>query len=440
MTMKLKSLIFLVLINISLMSGQSGFGPEQIISTTAYQACYVYACDIDGDGDNDVLSACTYDNKIAWYENTDGNGSFSGEIIITTLACGASSVFACDLDNDNDNDVISASTADDKLAWYENTDGFGNFGQQQIISDYYEGACHVYACDIDQDNDIDILLASIFDNNLSWFENIDGNGNFSTHILISNNVDAPTSIYACDLDGDGDYDVLSASCVDDKVAWYENTNGEGTFGAQKIISTNTDYVRSVYACDIDGDSDNDVLSASAADDKIAWFENIDGNGTFSSERIISNSADYAYFVYAEDIDNDGDKDVLSASMNDNKIAWYENTDGLGTFGEQKIISTSAHETQCVFAIDIDGDGDNDVLSASWDDNKIAWYENIDNVSKIRSLQKHVHIYPNPTNRIVNIEFTKNNIKKITVSDITGKLIFQKTSADKKETKQQGPRS
>ena len=29
-------------------------------------------------------------------------------------------------------------------------------------------------------------------------------------------------------------------------------------------------------------------------------------------------------VYAADIDNDGDMDVLSASYNDDKIAWYEN--------------------------------------------------------------------------------------------------------------------
>ena len=35
-------------------------------------------------------------------------------------------------------------------------------------------------------------------------------------------------------------------------------------------------VNSVYAIDIDGDTDIDVLSASYDDDKITWFEN-DGN-------------------------------------------------------------------------------------------------------------------------------------------------------------------
>jgi hypothetical protein len=68
-------------------------------------------------------------------------------------------------------------------------------------------------------------------------------------------------------------------------------------------------------------------------------------------------------------------DVLSASYGDNKIAWYENTDGKGGFGEPQIISNSAKWAGSVHAADLDGDGDMDVLSASADDDKIAWYEN-----------------------------------------------------------------
>ena len=42
------------------------------------------------------------------------------------------------------------------------------------------------------------------------------------------------------------------------------------FGAEQIISTNADEANSVYAADVDGDGDLDVLSASSIDDKIAW--------------------------------------------------------------------------------------------------------------------------------------------------------------------------
>ena len=42
---------------------------------------------------------------------------------------------------------------------------------------------------------------------------------------------------------------------------------------------------------------------------------------------------------------------------------------------EKFISTDANRAESVFAVDVDGDGDMDVLSASQQDDKIAWYEN-----------------------------------------------------------------
>lgn len=54
--------------------------------------------------------------------------------------------------------------------------------------------------------------------------------------------------------------------------------------------------------------------SSSGDDKIAWYEN-DGNGNFSTQQIITTTATNAQSVYAIDLDNDGDNDVLSASNN-----------------------------------------------------------------------------------------------------------------------------
>jgi len=78
---------------------------------------------------------------------------------------------------------------------------------------------------------------------------------------------------------------------------------------------------------------------------------------FSKEKVISGSADGASKVFAADLDGDGDIDVLSASRVDNKIAWYENTDGFGSFGPQQVITTEALLATSVYAADLDGDGD-----------------------------------------------------------------------------------
>ena len=53
-----------------------------------------------------------------------------------------------------------------------------------------------------------------------------------------------------DRDGDGDMDVLS---VENKIAWYENTDGKGSFGPQQVITTAADAAQSIYAADVDGD-------------------------------------------------------------------------------------------------------------------------------------------------------------------------------------------
>jgi hypothetical protein len=349
------------------------FTEQVAISTSAIEAWSVYSTDIDGDGHMDVLYASN-DGKIAWYKNTDGAGTFGAEQTISTNVIVPFSVYAMDLDGDGDMDVLSASINDNKIAWYENTDGAGTFGAQNVISTDAIKATSVYSTDLDGDGDMDVLSSSFNDDKIAWYEN-DGTGNFGSQIVISTAASGASSVYATDMDGDGDMDVLSASWTDNKIAWYENTDGAGTFGAQNVISTVAMNASSVYASDMDGDGDMDVVSASLGDDKIAWYENTDGDGTFGAQQVISTAALSTRSVYATDLDGDGDMDVLSASYADNKIAWYENTDGDGTFGAQQVISTAALGAITVYATDIDGDGDMDVLSASSTDDKIAWYKN-----------------------------------------------------------------
>ena len=84
-------------------------------------------------------------------------------------------------------------------------------------------------------------------------------------------------------------DVLSALYNNDSIAWYEN-DGSQNFTAH-IITTSADGANSVFAADVDSDGDMDVLSASYNDDTIAWYEN-DGNQSFTAHTITT-SADYA---------------------------------------------------------------------------------------------------------------------------------------------------
>lgn len=81
-------------------------------------------------------------------------------------------------------------------------------------------------------------------------------------------------------------------------------------------------------------------------------------------------------VAAADVDGDLDLDVISASYNDGRIVWYENTDGAGTFlaGVDIDVLDSA---ESVVAVDLDDDGDVDLVVAESLGGRIVWYENTD---------------------------------------------------------------
>ncbi len=337
----------------------------QTISTAADGAYDVFAVDFDRDGDTDVLSASNFDKKFAWYEN-NGSQSFTPHTINADWT-GPTSVFAADRDGDGDTDVLFAASG--IIGWFVNNGNQG-FSGTHIVSNVIASPRSVYAKDVDGDGDMDVLSASAFDDKIAWYENV--NNAFFSHV-ITTAANGAQSVIATDVDDDGDIDVLSASRYDNKIAWYEN-NGSEVF-TPRTITTSAVAANSVYAADVDGDGDIDVLSASYGDNKVAWYEN-DGNQNFTTRLVTNTFANIPKEVSAADLDGDGDTDVLSASIIDNRIAWYRNDGGPNPTFTPFTITTAAGGAESVFAADMDGDGDTDVLSASTNDDKIAWYKNL----------------------------------------------------------------
>ncbi|XMB66934.1 FG-GAP-like repeat-containing protein [Mycoplasmatota bacterium zrk1] len=345
---------------------------HQITTTSGMATRDVHAADIDNDGDIDVLSASGSDDAISWYEN-DGSGNLTEHVV--GLSDGATSVYTADIDNDGDIDVLSGGRNDNRIAWYENlgfnqTLGYIEFSSRNIISSTALETFSVYAADMDNDGDMDVLSASQGDNTVAWYENLNGSFVLNSKNIIDNSAIAVRSVYAADIDSDGDMDVLSAGQNDNTIAWYENNNLVFT---KKIITNTADSAQEVYAVDIDNDGDMDVLSASYLDDTIAWYEN--SNQLFTEHIIIDSigGADGAWSVHAADVDNDGDMDVIGGSFEDEEVAWYENKGGFFTKDEQNMISTNSGGTLGVYAADIDSDGDLDIITGSYYGEKVEWF-------------------------------------------------------------------
>lgn len=211
------------------------------------------------------------------------------------------------------------------------------FGKPNVLAEEISGPRSVLACDIDGDGDLDILSALYSDGKITWSRNTDGNGSFTAPQVISDIDYDVMTVYASDIDGDGDLDIISGTTV--YVSWYENLDGEGTFGDRNTLpGSHIYYIRSVYASDMDNDGDMDILTASSEWDQISWHENLDRKGNFGTENIISSSADGARCVYASDLDGDGDMDVISASSNDYRVTRYLNN-GDGTFSSYDLATS-----------------------------------------------------------------------------------------------------
>ncbi len=338
---------------------------EHIISINADRANSVYSLDLDGDGDLDVFSASANDNKVAWYEN-DGNQNFS-EHLVTDDAQGPNTVYSSDLDSDGNLDILSTSWDDDKVAWYKNNGNsvFSSF----IVTQNTQGPNSIHVFDLNSDGEKDLLIGS--DDKVEWFEN-DGNENFIKHLLISN---VNTSYIACiaDVNLDTFIDAIAASRGNGNMYWFGN-DGSGSF-TQHLIPNSSCDVASIFPIDLDKDGSVDLITCAVCvnwEYKVYWYKN-DGNGNFS-EHVLTNLIDNPKSIFAEDINDDSNIDFLVASHDSDEITWFEN-DGNQNFSKH-IVSYSANGPSSVFSIDLNKDGNIDVLSSSFWDDKIAWYEQL----------------------------------------------------------------
>jgi FG-GAP-like repeat len=82
-----------------------------------------------------------------------------------------------------------------------------------------------------------------------------------------------------------------------------------------------------------------------------------------------------------DMDNDGDLDVVVGEHNlanpsTAKLYVYENADGHGFRWKEHVVYTGDEHHDGAQVVDIDGDGDLDIISIGWGHNQVLLYENM----------------------------------------------------------------
>lgn len=345
----------------------------------------VQGVDMDRDGDLDVV-ACAYHqtDAIKWWEN-NGQGGFTAHTIANIPQHGVIDIECVDLDRDGDWDVLACSASGsaqglDAVLWFENN-GAQSFTMHMVASGV---DCPLWAstADLDGDGDLDVVATAFDADSIYWFEN-NGSQSFIRHTLENNFSPmydkGPEYGELVDLERDGDVDIVVAGQGNENIMWWEN-NGAAAFIKHAIPTGFSSGSWSVHAADLDGDGDLDLLAHGV--NGLFWLQN---NGVQQfTPRVISTSYSSYYAAPTDpvDMDDDGDIDFVAGtfgpsgpccSSSAEAVTWWENN-GSGSFTSH-LIARPFDGPWNVDGVDLDQDGDVDVLAAGDYSYEIAWWEN-----------------------------------------------------------------
>jgi len=431
--MKYLTTLVTLFLSSSFLLAQITFSPNIIDNTqsTANAANTVTTGDFDGDGDIDVIGGAYQSDYFSIYRN-DGNGNFTRSTIDNgATADGARFATSFDLDEDGDLDILATSSNADAYLWYEN-DGSGLFTPHVIDnSSFANEAYSIGAADFDDDGDMDIVGGANDGDALVVYAN-DGNENFLILNVLSvgdNRTNGVRVAKVADVNEDTYPDIVVAAFAGDTFSWYEN-DGNGVFTPHTIDdSVNANGATAVDVADLDGDGDMDIAAGSNNADQFLWYEN-DGSENFTTH-IIDNTSSFSIGprgLSLVDLEQDGDMDIITAAITGDAFAWYEN-DGSGVF-TGAVINNDLTYSDGAFAItsaDIDGDLVADIVTAANISDAFSWFktEGVIILEVGANTLEGIKVYPNPVYDTLNVKLPADLSEvEISIFDNFGKILWQ----------------
>ncbi len=388
---------------------------QHLVSDNTHGVGSIYACDIDGDEDNDLLAASLEDNQIIWFRHDGGKPIYWTKIVIASNVIGAHSVYAADFDNDVDLDIVGAAyQGQPGIAWWRNDGGDPVVWTKLPVANTFINAHEIYAADLNGDQFIDVLGASSDLHRIAVWYNSGSNPIVWTEQTLITNFTLAKSVRAGDIDGDGDIDVIGGSIIDSDVLWWRNDGGNPVNWTKLNIDLNFSGAHRVDTADINGDGRLDVIGAGYIGNLIGWWKN---NGDESwTRQILEYNFSTACIAYASDMDGDGDMDIMGTSQGLNEVALWLNNGGDPVQWNKIIVDNNFYRVWPLYACDIDADGDKDIIAGSshQGNNQIRWYESLgDTTTNIYNKfdpmnPKEIYLYqnyPNPFNPVTIIKFT-----------------------------------
>ncbi|HHM01435.1 MAG TPA: hypothetical protein ENJ15_00365 [Caldithrix abyssi] len=298
--------------------------------------------DLTGNGYPDiVVGNGATDSSLVWYKNdgTPTTGPWA-KVHLGSPAPYNYITLLYDIDGDGDLDIVDGmgddadfgtvggGTITDSLRWFENLGGVDTAVFSPRLIAQYSSPSGITIGDYNADGRVDISAGAFVDNStfiplteedIRWWSQ--GTGGTWTQEQVIQQSYGTNGLATKDLDQNGTLDIIGAGYKLGTIDWWSN-NGTGVFSSINTIKTSFLNTRNVEVMDIDADGDWDIIAAADNNNTISWFEN-DGSQNFT-ERVVTNTFSYAYFVSASDLDGDGDVDLIGTAQNANELSWWAN--------------------------------------------------------------------------------------------------------------------
>lgn len=299
--------------------------------------------------------------------------------------------------------TLSTENTNAQTQFKENT--INQFSLTPLSGQYiYASLAHV---DFDNDGDFD-LLTNQYDGNFRYFENI-GNSSTPTYSAPILNpfsladIGEYSVITAVDMDNDGDTDVLvNQYGSGDSYKFYENTGTSSSPVFASPISSpfglpSSGYASSMQLVDMDADNDYDLMVFNGSNS--SYFENIGSASTPNFTASITNPFSISQSLYQAklvDLDNDGDVDILGTV---NGATYYMENTGTAQNATFSAATPNPFSIQITFpntsgleVLDIDGDGDQDIMYNNATNGNFHFFENIGTNTVPKFTDGHTNLF------------------------------------------------
>jgi hypothetical protein len=212
------------------------------------------------------------------------------------------------------------------------------------------------------------------------------------------------SIELVDMDGDGDRDILYSDRKGPTrgIHWIENPGADAMARGVRpvrhsLLQLPVDQVMFLTLGDIDGDGRQDIVAGVEIgpvprdepdrSSRIAWLRRIDGTGRNFAETVLPVPANTGNIkgLAVGDLDGDGRADLVASCENARGerrgLYWLKQggTAAAGAWKAADISGAPGIKFDLVRLLDLDGDGDLDVLANDEQENRgglgVVWYEN-----------------------------------------------------------------